>query len=73
MENNENKSETPKVEMIDGGPVKITGNIILEDLKRDIVIKGNHTIYLCTCGNSGRMPYCDESHLKKFVSGKENE
>jgi CDGSH-type Zn-finger protein len=73
MEDNDNKNETARVEMIDGGPVKISGNFILEDFKRDIVIKGNQTIYLCTCGNSGRMPYCDESHLKKFIAGTENE
>ncbi len=68
---NGNKKEPVKVEMIDGGPIKITGNIILEDLKREIVVTGKQTIYLCTCGMSGNMPYCDESHLKKLLGGKE--
>lgn len=71
MESDENIKEPVKVEMIDGGPIKITGNIILEDLKRDIIIKGDQAIYLCTCGRSGNMPYCDESHLKKLQPGKE--
>ncbi len=75
MESNEskidNKKEPVKVEMIDGGPIKITGNIILEDLKRELVVTGNQTIYLCTCGMSGHMPYCDESHLKKLLSGED--
>jgi CDGSH-type Zn-finger protein len=73
MENNDNRKEPAKVEMIDGGPIKITGNIILEDLKRDIVLTGNQTVYLCTCGDSGNMPYCDESHLKKLLPGNEEQ
>jgi|WetSurMetagenome_2_1015567.scaffolds.fasta_scaffold11878_2 CDGSH-type Zn-finger protein len=71
MENNDVNKQLPKVELIDGGPIRISGNIILEDLKRDIATRGEQTVYLCTCGNSSHMPYCDESHLKKFISGRE--
>ncbi len=70
MESNENKKEPAKVELIDGGPIKITGNIVMEDLKREIVITGNQTVYLCTCGQSHNMPFCDESHLNKLGLGK---
>jgi len=73
MEQNENKREPVKVELIESGPIKVTGNIILEDLKRELVITGNQTIYLCTCGMSGNMPYCDESHLKKLLHREEQE
>jgi len=61
----EKKEYKPQViiEVIDFGPLKITGNFILKDLKR-----GNEdspvVVLLCRCGKSGNKPYCDESHKK---------
>jgi CDGSH-type Zn-finger protein len=52
------------VEVIDSGPLMISGNFILKDMKR-----GNESapgeIFLCRCGRSSNKPYCDESHKKK--------
>jgi len=61
MEKNDNKKSTSIVEVIDNGPVKITGQIILRDLKKDITDTVNE-VYLCRCGRSCNKPYCDDSH-----------
>jgi CDGSH iron-sulfur domain-containing protein 3 len=61
-EDKKNKSQAV-IEVIDSGPLKITGNIILKDLKRDIEDSSGE-IWLCRCGKSGNKPYCDESHKK---------
>ena len=37
MEANDNKKSLTIVEVIDDGPLKISGNIVLKDLKRDII------------------------------------
>jgi CDGSH-type Zn-finger protein len=52
------------VEVIDGGPLKITGQILLRDLKRDITEEGPAEVCLCRCGQSGNKPYCDRSHKR---------
>ena len=51
------------IEVIDYGPVKITGNFVLKDLQRDRE-ESPGEILLCRCGKSGNKPYCDESHKK---------
>jgi hypothetical protein len=67
-ENQENKgSQESKsqaiVEVVDFGPLKITGNFILKDLKRDKEVTLSE-VKLCICGKSSNKPYCDESHKK---------
>jgi CDGSH iron-sulfur domain-containing protein 3 len=61
-ENKENKTKAI-IEIIDSGPLKITGNFHLKDLKRDQE-DSPLEVSLCRCGKSGNMPYCDESHKK---------
>ncbi len=59
----EKKGNKPKttVEVIESGPLKISGNFILKDLQRDKeTITGE--VLLCRCGKSSNMPFCDESH-----------
>lgn len=51
------------IEVVENGPIKITGNILLTDSKRDIV-ENPAEIYLCRCGRSQNKPYCDGSHKK---------
>jgi CDGSH-type Zn-finger protein len=63
MESDDNKNASAIVEVIDNGPLKITGNIILKDLKKDILERPAE-IFLCRCGRSGSKPYCDRSHNK---------
>jgi CDGSH-type Zn-finger protein len=64
MEEKKEVKSQATVEITDSGPIKITGNFILKDMKRD---KEDHPgeVLLCTCGKSGNKPYCDESHETK--------
>lgn len=59
----ENKKENQKVkvEVIENGPLRITGRFILKDLKRDKE-ESPDFIELCRCGRSRNKPYCDGSH-----------
>jgi CDGSH iron-sulfur domain-containing protein 3 len=61
-EKKESKSQAV-IEVIDFGPLKITGNFLLKDIQRD---KEEYPgeILLCRCGKSANKPYCDESHKK---------
>ena len=61
-ENKENKTQAI-IEVIDFGPLKITGNFQLKDLKRDKEDSPGE-VWLCRCGKSGNKPYCDESHKR---------
>jgi hypothetical protein len=61
-EKKEHKSQAI-VEVIDFGPLKITGNFIIKDIKRDKEDSPGEVL-LCRCGKSGKKPYCDESHKK---------
>ncbi len=51
------------IEIIENGPIKITGNIMLSDSKRDIMDTPQE-VYLCRCGRSKNKPFCDKSHEK---------
>jgi hypothetical protein len=61
----ENKEFRPQavLEVIENGPLKITGNFLLSDAKKDIM-ESPEEVYLCRCGRSGNKPYCDDSHKK---------
>ena len=61
-EKKENKSQAV-IEVTDFGALKITGNFMLKDLKRDTEISPVEVL-LCLCGKSGNKPYCDDSHKK---------
>jgi CDGSH-type Zn-finger protein len=63
MERNADKKSQAVVEVIDYGPLKITGKIIIKDLKRDKEEKIDEVL-LCRCGNSANKPFCDCSHEK---------
>jgi CDGSH-type Zn-finger protein len=59
-ENSQNKAHVI-VEVLDSGPIKITGKMHINDMQR-----GNEEdsaeVWLCRCGKSRNKPYCDESH-----------
>jgi CDGSH-type Zn-finger protein len=59
----EEKSEA-EVEVVDSGPLRISGNFILKDLQRDRVSAPGE-VFLCRCGKSSDKPFCDGSHNKK--------
>jgi hypothetical protein len=62
----EKKQNKPQaiIEVIDSGPLKISGNIFIKDMQ-----KGTEDfpkeILLCRCGKSDNKPYCDNSHKTK--------
>ena len=61
MEENKEFKSQATIEIVDNGPIKATGKILLVDSKRDITDK-TEEVWLCRCGRSGNKPYCDESH-----------
>ncbi|MCX6253330.1 MAG: CDGSH iron-sulfur domain-containing protein [Bacteroidia bacterium] len=63
MEENKKNKTQAIIEVIDSGPLKITGNFILKDLKRTKEDSFGEVL-LCRCGKSGNKPFCDESHKK---------
>jgi CDGSH iron-sulfur domain-containing protein 3 len=52
------------IEVIDSGPLKVTGNFILKDLKRNKETEAEE-VCLCRCGKSSGKPFCDGSHKNK--------
>jgi CDGSH-type Zn-finger protein len=64
MEKDNNKPEI-KIEIIEDGPLNITGPIIYKDLKRDITVNMDD-VSLCLCGRSKNKPFCDDSHLSRI-------
>jgi CDGSH-type Zn-finger protein len=52
------------IEIIESGPIKISGNIIIKDMKRGTE-ETSREVWLCRCGKSDNKPFCDESHKKK--------
>jgi CDGSH-type Zn-finger protein len=63
MEQNEESKNQTIVEVVDFGPLKITGNITIKDLKRDKEETVSEVL-LCRCGKSENKPFCDDSHKK---------
>jgi CDGSH iron-sulfur domain-containing protein 3 len=52
---------TNKVQIIDNGPMQLTGEFELVDGNGQVV--SARKIYrLCRCGLSKRLPFCDSSH-----------
>jgi CDGSH-type Zn-finger protein len=63
MEETKKDKAEATIELLDFGPIKISGNFILKDLKRDIEETPGE-VFLCRCGKSENKPYCDDSHKK---------
>jgi CDGSH-type Zn-finger protein len=63
MEEKKNIKPQAVVEVIDPGPLRISGNFILKDLKRNKE-ESSGEIWLCRCGRSNDKPWCDGSHTK---------
>jgi CDGSH-type Zn-finger protein len=61
-EKKEHKSQAV-IEVLDFGPLKITGNFLIRDFKRDTEDSPAEA-WLCRCGKSTNKPFCDESHKK---------
>jgi CDGSH-type Zn-finger protein len=63
MEETKKDNTEATIELLDFGPIKISGNFVLKDLKRDTEETPGEVL-LCRCGKSGNKPYCDDSHKK---------
>ncbi|MGD0581985.1 MAG: CDGSH iron-sulfur domain-containing protein [Bacteroidales bacterium] len=63
MDENKELKPLAVIEVIDNGPIRITGNFLLSDSKRDIM-DSPAEVFICRCGRSQNKPYCDESHKK---------
>jgi hypothetical protein len=63
MENTKEFKSQAVIEVTAEGPIKVTGNILITDSKRDIADKSGEVL-LCSCGRSANKPYCDDSHKK---------
>ena len=63
MEQKKESNSQARIEIIESGPIKITGNFHLKDLKRNKE-EFPGEVSLCNCGKSLNKPFCDESHKK---------
>lgn len=61
MEERNEKKSMARIEITDDGQMKITGDFIFKDLKRDIEDSPGEII-LCLCGKTKDKPFCDNSH-----------
>jgi CDGSH-type Zn-finger protein len=49
--------------IIDHGPIKISGNVVLKDAKgQEFDLSGQRVVALCRCGHSENKPFCDGGH-----------
>jgi CDGSH-type Zn-finger protein len=60
----EEKKSGTTVEIIESGPLRISGNFILKDVKKG-TDSAPGEVWLCRCGKSSGKPFCDESHKTK--------
>ena len=58
------------VTIIDNGPVKIEGAVLLQDENNQPIEVEEGVIWLCRCGQSKDKPYCDGTHDKCGFSHK---
>ncbi len=54
-------TKLPVFELRENGPLKISGNFILKDSDGNQLETGD-VIYICRCGSSEKMPFCDGAH-----------
>ena len=64
MEEKKKFKSQATIEIIESGPIRISGNIIIKDMKRGTE-ESPGEVWLCRCGKSDNKPFCDESHKKK--------
>lgn len=63
MEKENKNKERVKIEVLENGPLRVTGNFVLKDLKRNRE-ESSDFIELCLCGRTKNKPFCDGSHEK---------
>ncbi|MBN1990906.1 MAG: CDGSH iron-sulfur domain-containing protein [Bacteroidales bacterium] len=65
----EKNSISAEIKLVKGGPIKITGNIILTKSDGTPIPAPAGDVYICACGRSKQKPFCDGSH-KQVVMGR---
>lgn len=50
------------VKIIKEGPLKITGNFKITDMAGNVLEKSGTDVFICRCGKSKNMPFCDGTH-----------
>ena len=60
------KNDLPLFELRENGPLKISGNFILKDPNGE-QIKTGDVVYICRCGSSNKMPFCDGAHKRTGI------
>ncbi|MFA6096007.1 MAG: CDGSH iron-sulfur domain-containing protein [Candidatus Paceibacterota bacterium] len=79
-----NNKKDPRIKIMKNGPYKVTGGV---PMSKQTIIADEHgyskeweegrrypdkeEYYLCRCGRSGDMPYCDKTHEKVGFDGSE--
>jgi uncharacterized Fe-S cluster protein YjdI len=56
------KSKFARVQILKNGPILVTGNFIVRDIKKKKIKIDNEVVALCRCGGSKKKPFCDGSH-----------
>ncbi|MCK9421695.1 MAG: (4Fe-4S)-binding protein [Bacteroidales bacterium] len=56
------KSKFARVQILQNGPVLITGNFIIRNQKKKKIKISNEVAAICRCGGSRKKPFCDGSH-----------
>jgi len=58
----EDKKQETTVTIIKGGPLKLSGNFELADMSGKSMEFEGDDVYICRCGKSKNMPFCDGTH-----------
>lgn len=62
-ENNKNTDQPVEVNIQKNGPIKIKGRFRFRDSSGKIT-EGEQELFLCRCGGSASMPWCDDTHKR---------
>ncbi len=58
-------ARTPRVTLVEGGPMLVEGPVELETPDGAIVRSERPVVAICACRRSKRYPFCDTSHRRK--------
>jgi len=63
-----------KITVFNNGPIKVEGDAQIFDMAGAPVSESGKSVFLCRCGSSKNMPYCDGAHktmdFKSEVKGQ---
>jgi len=63
-EENNKAMENTKVEILDNGPLMVSGPVMITHSDGSTEIKNRNTAF-CRCGKTGNIPFCDGSHKQE--------